>query len=251
MRDFVSDVLGGAGRWLLLAMCLLAGPLAAQMPTAAPDPITFGYAVERGDLRTVTRWLDEGLNPDYEAAQVGTGVMVAAWYGQVEMMALFVARGADLRRSNRNGEQALQLAAWGGHLDAVRWLLEHGVPLERQGNNWGALHYAVFNGHQKLVEELIARGANVNARSPNLSTPLILAAREGRDDLARLLLESGANPKAQNDWGDTPLTMAMRYDHLHLAKMISSPEEFEIAVKAPKESFGEALRSAGVAERDR
>jgi ankyrin repeat protein len=32
--------------------------------------------------------------------------MVAAWYGHIEMMALFVERGADLRRSNRNGEQA-------------------------------------------------------------------------------------------------------------------------------------------------
>ena len=44
--------------------------------------------------------------------------------------------------------------------------------------------------------------------------------------------------------GDTPLTMAMRYEHFRLGKMISSPEEFAIAVKAPKESFGEAQRSA-------
>jgi len=233
-----------ARRWLLLVCWLLAGAAVAQAP--APDPITFGYAIERGDLRTVTRWLDEGLDPEYQAAQVGSGLMVAAWHGNVEMMALFVARGADPRRSNRNGEQPLQLAAWGGHLEAVRWLLDHGAPLERQGNNWGALHYAVFNGHQQLVEELIARGANVNAASPNLSTPLILAAREGRDDLARRLLEAGADTQARNDWGDSALTMAMRYDHLRLAKMISSPEEFEIAVKAPKESFGQAVRSAAV-----
>jgi ankyrin repeat protein len=60
------------------------------------------------------------------------------------------------------------------------------------------------------------------------------------------LLEAGANPKLQSDWGDSALTMAMRYDHLRLAKMISSPEDFAIAVKAPKESFGEATRSAAV-----
>ncbi|WP_313950129.1 ankyrin repeat domain-containing protein [Accumulibacter sp.] len=244
MKELVRYLIGRPGSWLLLVFCLLAGSASAQVP--APDPITFGFAVERGDLRTVTRWLDEGLDPEYQAAQIGTGLMVAAWNGNIEMMALFVARGADPRRSNRNGEQPLQLAAWGGHIEAVKWLLEHGAPLERQGNNWGALHYAVFNGHQQLVEDLIARGANVNARSPNQSTPLILAAREGRDGLARLLLEAGANTKLQNDWGDTPLTMAMRYDHLRLAKMISSPEEFEIAVKKPKESFGEAVRSAAV-----
>jgi hypothetical protein len=216
----------------------------AEVP--APDPITFEYAVERGDLRTVKRWLDEGLNPEYQAAHIGTGLMVAAWYGQIEMMALFVERGADLRRTNRHGEQALQLAAWGGHLEAVKWLLDRGAPLDRAGNQWGALHYAVFNGHEKVANDLLARGANVNARAPNGATPLMMAAREGHENLARSLLEAGANPKLQSDWGDSALTMAMRYDHLRLAKMISTPEDFAIAVKAPKESFGEATRSAAV-----
>jgi hypothetical protein len=36
----------------------------------------------------------------------------------------------------------------------------------------------------------------------------------------------------------------MRYEHYRLGKMISTPEEFDIAVKAPKESFGQASRSA-------
>lgn len=249
MRNCEDDSGGGLGRslrLLLLACCLLAGSAAAQGPASPPDPIVFGHAVERGDLRTVTRWLDEGLSPEYQAAHIGTGLMVAAWHGNLDMMALFVERGADPRRSNRHGEQPLQLAAWGGHLEAVRWLLARGAPLDREGNQWGALHYAVFNGHRQLVDELIARGANVNARSPNLSTPLILAAREGRDEIARQLLEAGADAQQRNDWGDSALTMAMRYDHLRLAKMISSPEEFEIAVKAPRESFGQALRSAAV-----
>jgi hypothetical protein len=236
----VRHLIGRLGRWVLLASCLLAAPLWAEVP----DPITFGYAVERGDLRKVRGWLDEGLSPEYQAAHIGTGLMVAAWYGHIEMMALFVERGADLRRSNRNGEQALQLAAWGGHLEAVKWLIEHGAPLEREDKQWGALHYAVFNGHEKVVSDLMARGANVNARAPNGATPLMLAAREGHERLARVLLEAGANTRSESDWGDTALTMAMRYNHLRLAKMISSPEEFAIAVKAPPESFGEATRSA-------
>ncbi|WP_186408052.1 ankyrin repeat domain-containing protein [Candidatus Accumulibacter aalborgensis] len=240
----MRHLLGRLDGWLLIAFWLLAGPAWGQAP--APDPITFEYAIERGDLRKVKGWLDEGLNPEYQAAHIGSGLMVAAWYGHVELMALFVERGADVRRSNRNGEQALQLAAWGGHQEAVKWLLEHGAPLDRQGNQWGALHYAVFNGHAQVVADLMARGANVNARSPNGSTPLMMAAREGRDALARVLLEAGANSRLQSDWGDTALTMAMRYDHLRLAKMIASPEEFDIAVKAPKESLGEESRSASV-----
>ena len=225
---------------LILLLCLFATTAWA----ALPDPIAFNWAIERGDIRKVRGWLDEGLDPEYQTNQQGSGLMIAAWYGNIEMMQLFMERGANPRRANRNGEQPLQLAAWNNHLEAVKWLLDHGAALNREGNYWGALHYAVFNGHQELAHFLIGRGAEVNARSPNGSTPLMMAAREGREDLIKVLLESGADPRPKNDWGDNALTMAMRYDHYRIGKMIASPEEFEIAVKAPKESFGEASRSA-------
>jgi len=240
----VSDLIGRLGACLLLISCLLLPPALAQVPT--PDPVRFEFAVERGDLRMVRRWLEQGLHPEYEAAHIGTGLMVAAWYGNIEMMALFVEHGADVRRVNRHGEQPLQLAAWGGHLEAVQWLLERGAPLDRQGNQWSALHYAVFNGHGKVARDLMSRGANINARAPNGATPLMMAAREGHLELARDLLEAGANASLQSDWGDNALTMAMRYNHLRLAKMIASPEEFAVAVKAPPASFGEASRSAAL-----
>lgn len=224
---------------LFLLLWLLPAPARA----ALPDPVAFGLAVELGDTRRVRDWLDEGLDPDYQASRIGTGLMIAAWNGNIEMMKLFVERGANPQRVNRNGEQALPLAAWGGHLDAVEWLLDHGATLNGSGPGWSALHYAVFNGQDKLARFLIERGAQINARSPNGSTPLMMAAREGRDELARLLIDAGADPKAKSDWGDTALILAMRYDHYGLGKMISSAEEFAQAVKAPKESFGEASRS--------
>lgn len=228
------------GRLWLVALCLCSSLAWA----ALPDPVIFNRAIEQGDIVKVRAWLDEGLDPEFHGAQFGTGLMIAAWYGRIDLMALFIERGANPRRSNQNGEQALQLAVWNGHTEAVKWLLEHGAMINRDGHYWGALHYAVFNGHTDLANYLIARGADVNSRSPNGSTPLMLAARENREDLAKVLLESGADPKLTNDWDDNALTMAMRYDHYRLGKMISSPEEFAIAVKAPKEKFGEPVRSA-------
>lgn len=227
------------GRALFFCLCLMGGAALA----APPDPVEFSWAVERGDVRKVSAWFDEGLDPEFEGRQFGTGLMNAAWHGNIEMMKLFVARGANPRRANRNGEQALQLAVWNGHFDAVKWLLDNGAAVNRDGDYWGALHYAVFNGHEEMARFLIERGANVNARSPNGSTPLMMAAREGRENLAKVLLDSGADTRAKNDWGDTSLTLAMRYDHYRLGKMISSREEFDIAVKAPKEDVGEPARS--------
>lgn len=232
-------VLGRFGRVLFLVICLGA----ATARAALPDPVAFSWAVESGNISKVKAWLDEGLSPEFQARPLGSGLMIAAWYGNIEMMSLFVERGADLRAVNHNGEQALQLAAWKGQTEAVKWLLEHGAPLNREGKNWGTLHYAVFNGHTELAKYLIERGAEVNAASPNGSTPLMMAAREGREELTKVLMESGADPRSKNEWGDTALTMAMRYEHFRIGKMIASPEEFAIAVKAPKETFGPPTRS--------
>lgn len=227
---------------LLIAITLSTASLTTF--AANPDPISYAWALERGDVKQVKTWLDEGMDPEYKANQLGNGLMNAAWYGNIELMELFVSKGANPRRANQNGEQAIQLAAWNGQMEAVKWLLAHGSSINREDNHWSALHYAAFNGHIALAKYLIEHGANVNAKSPNGTTPLMIAAREGRDDVAKTLLEAGANTKSKNEWGDTALTMAMRYDHYKLGKMISSPEEFEIAAKAPKEDFGPAEKSA-------
>lgn len=230
----------------IVAAALLAGPLAAR--AALPDPVQFGVAIERGDLKAARAWLDEGLPPDFLADRIGTGLMIAAWEGNIEMMELFVSRGANVNRANANGEQALLFAAWRGHLEATRWLLERGAQLNRSGLQWSALHYAVFAGHEKVARLLIERGANLNARSTNGSTPLMMAAREGRDGLASMLLGLGADPGVTNDHGDDAFVWAMRNGHPQIAKTLGSPERFAVAARAP-ESFGPQTRSQPIPTR--
>jgi hypothetical protein len=56
----------------------------------------------------------------------------------------------------------------------------------------------------------------------------------------------------KNENGDTALSWAMRQGNLKIAKLVSSPNQFAKAVKAPPESFGTAMRSvpppAGISE---
>ena len=71
----------------------------------------------------------------------------------------------------------------------------------------------------------------------------MMAIYEGREDLARMLIEKGAERGFRNDWGDGALEWAMRYNRLGIARMITNPEEFNIAVNKPKETWGEPTRS--------
>ncbi|MBI4987638.1 MAG: ankyrin repeat domain-containing protein [Rhodocyclales bacterium] len=225
---------------LAVLVCLLRPAWAA--PPVPPTPLQFGVAVEAGNTWAVKEWLAEGLPPDYLADRIGSGLMIGAWIGNLDIMELFHARGADVNLMNRHGERALQLAAWRGHADAVRWLLARGAEVNRADKQWGALHYAAFAGRADIARLLIEKGADVNARTPNDSTALMMAAREGQADIARTLLEAGADTAPINEWGDSALAFAMRNRNYGIAKMVSNAEEFARAVKAP-EAFGEAKKS--------
>jgi hypothetical protein len=226
----------------LAFVCLLF--LAAPGRAALPDPVRFGVSIELGDLGAARNWLDEGLDPNFVADRVGTGLMIGAWEGNIAIMELFLRRGADINFTNAVGEQALQLAAWKGHADALRWLIGHGAAVNRQGREWSALHYAVFAGHKNAVTMLMEQGADVNARVPNGSTVLMMAAREGHEDLADLLIRAGADTRPTNERGESALTWAMRQRNFRIAKLVASKREFAEAVKAPPESFGKPTRSA-------
>ena len=55
---------------------------------------------------------------------------------------------------------------------------------------------------------LLERGSTVDARSPNGTTPIMLAARYGAEASVDLLLARGADPKARNDLGLAPADFA-------------------------------------------
>jgi hypothetical protein len=68
-----------------------------------------------------------------------------------------------------------------------------------------AIHYAGPAGCQAVVTALLDAGADINAVSPaEHSTPLLVAAINGRFSLARLLL-GGADPSIASAAGATPL----------------------------------------------
>jgi hypothetical protein len=220
--------------------------LSAVTPSALaalPDAARFGVTIEIGNVDAAQRWLDEGLDPDFIADRIGTGLMIGAWEGNIPMMELFLQRGANINALNRQGEQALQLAAWQGQLAAVKWLLDHSADVNRRNDAWSALHYAVFAGKTAVAKLLIERGGDVNARAPNGSTVLMMAAHEGHEDLVQPLLDAGADPLARNEQGDTALSWAMRYGNFSIAERVSKRDEFAAAARAPSSSWGPATRS--------
>lgn len=224
-------------------LCLPASLPLAQNAVKLPDPTSFVARIEAGNVSLAREWLDAGLPPDFLGSRIGSGAMIGAWEGNLEMIRLFLSRGADINAVNANGESALALAAWKGRADVVQWLIDRGARINAKPRQWSALHYAVFSGNKDITTSLISQGADIDARSTNGSTPLMMAVYEGREELAKVLIEKGADRRVKNDWNDGALEWAMRFDRLKMARMVTNPEEFNIAVAEPKEKWGTAQRS--------
>jgi cytohesin len=72
-----------------------------------------------------------------------------------------------------------------------------------------ALHLAARLNNERLIRMLIHKGADLNARSKNASTPLHYASWQGSAEAADALLEAGADLALRMEGGDTPLHQAV------------------------------------------
>ena len=70
------------------------------------------------------------------------------------------------------------------------------------------LFIAIQNGDAGRVQQLIASGADPNAKNDKGSTALTIAVLMDKPDIARILLNAGADINAKNDVGATPLMAA-------------------------------------------
>jgi hypothetical protein len=96
------------------------------------------------------------------------------------------------------------------------------------GDGWTPLHWAAYNGHIEISRLLLQNGAEVNARSSNGYTPLHWAARNGHVDILHLLVENGANLEAQSNYGERALHLAAYFGHLPFIQELISRYHVDI-----------------------
>ena len=79
---------------------------------------------------------------------------------------------------------------------------------------------AIAAGDKVAVEQAIANGAEVDSRTRDRATPLIVAALDNRPVIAEFLLSKGADVMARNSGGFTPLHAAAFSGSLPIAKLL-------------------------------
>jgi ankyrin repeat protein len=128
-------------------------------------------------------------------------------------------RGMDPNAVSPDGLPGLVLAVRDGSLKAAGLLLSQNKTQidARSPQDESALMMAALNGHEELVKALIAKGADVNKTG---WTPLHYAATKGHSSIIKVLLEKSAYIDAESPNKSTPLMMAAMYGTFEAVKLL-------------------------------
>ncbi len=148
-------------------------------------------------------------------------------------------------RSKAQMNQAMFLAAGEGDNTRVKELIESGAnpSAERKDDKAGGeflpLHIAAMEGHDDVVQTLLAHGADANAPSfKHQITPLQMAVTRGRASTIRILLAKGADPNRKDKHGRTALDNALSI--LKLPSIARSPHpEYQESVRILQQANGQ------------
>ena len=116
----------------------------------------------------------------------------AAVSGQPECVQLLLDAGA-LPDVNIDGQTPLVAAVRRGHVGVVRALVAAGVNVNKASRvtRSTALHWAAANGDRDCLTLLMDAGARLEVRMDSGRTPLMVAARCGREEIVVELLRAG------------------------------------------------------------
>jgi len=117
------------------------------------------------------------------------------------------AGGSDVDEKDFSGWTALMRACRGGDQKEVEQLIAKGADVNATEDNHGTtpLFMAVASGSKEIVELLIAKGADVSAKANDGARLLHKAAAIGSKEIIELLLAKGADINAKDSSGNTPL----------------------------------------------
>ncbi len=164
-------------------------------------------AAAEGDRSRVKELLDHGGNVNASDLLNNTPLVYAARNGHEDVAELLIAKGACVRWNN---DRALCEAVKNRHAPVVELLLAKGANANAKGgmHDTTPLHIATRRNFREIMEKLMGKGSDVNARKTTGETPLHIAAENNNRGIVKMLILHGADVDARDEYGKTPLARA-------------------------------------------
>ena len=147
----------------------------------------------------------------------------AAFNGKSAIVGKALKEGINPNLKDPNGRTALMLAAFNGHQQVAKLLIEAGAQDSADNNGRTALMFASTGPYPGTVKLLLQSGSKVNRIDGHEGwTALMFAASEGQIDVVKLLIKHGAKITIKDTDGDTAESFARQRGHLAVANLLAT-----------------------------
>lgn len=183
-------------------------------PTETTYDSALTWACTLGNEEIVQLLLERTACVEHRTKDGCTALMFAALAGHAKVAKLLLDHNAQINvESDSNKDSPLTFACWKGHQKVVELFLERKADIEhRTKEGFSPLMFAALGGHTLVAELLLKHNAQVNVPSgSNNDIPLTSACWKGHHQVVFLLLQFNSNIEHRTKDGCTPLMLAARY----------------------------------------
>ncbi len=159
------------------------------------DENSFVDSAKKGDVDAVKLFLAEGIDINAMNERGQTALMRSAEYQRTEVVTLLLGKGADVKFiGDRHTRTALMEAAGAGNCGIMKQLVEKGADINAKDyENTTPLHFACMWGHVEAVSLLIKLGTKPDVQAAGMArTPMSLAETNGHIEIVQILKDAGA-----------------------------------------------------------
>ena len=166
-------------------------------------------AAYKGKVQVVKSLIERGADPSLMDNRGWNSLHVAANGGDADIIDLIHTQVPNIESKTGDGCTPLMIAAFNSKLHAVKWFLEKGATVTREDNSGAnALHFAAEGGDTDIIDLIHTHLLNIESKTSQGRTPLMMAALGGKLQAVKWFLEKGATVNCDDNRGWNTLHFA-------------------------------------------